>query len=77
MSDISCKVYMSKAVICSTLVMSTVIIVLYLCMVTTWTCIHTYIQEYLKNSRSSTVCVHKESSIIWPDPFLAQGVYHL
>ena len=46
MSDISCKVYMSKAVICCTiLVMSTVIIVLYSYMVTS---VYMYMQEYLR-----------------------------
>ena len=39
-----------------------------------YTCICT---EVSKNSRFSTVYVHKESSLVWLDPFLARGVYRL
>ena len=74
MSDIPYKAYMDKTVICHTLAMSSVIIVLCLCMVTTCTCICTGVS---KNSRFSTVYVYKEPSFVWPNPFLAQGVYHL
>ena len=52
--------------------MSTIIIFLYSCMVTTCTCICTGVT---KNSRFSNV--HKESSLVWLDPFLAQSVYYL
>ena len=62
-SDISYKAYIGKAIICLTLAKSTVIIILYLCMITT--------------CRFSVVHVHKESSLVWPDSFIAQGVYHL
>ena len=41
MSDISYKAYMGKTVICRTLAISTVIIVVYLCIVTTCMCIFT------------------------------------
>ena len=71
---ISHKWHFVQTVICHTLAMSTIIIVLYLCMVTTCTCICTGVS---KNSRFSAVYVHKESSLIWPDPFLAQGIYSL
>ena len=30
-----------------------------------------------KNSRFSIVYVHKESSLIWSDPFLVQDIYRL
>ena len=43
-------------------------------MLTTCTCICTGVP---KNSRFSAVYVHKEPSLVWPDPFLVQGVYHL
>ena len=69
--DILYKAYMAKTVICCSLAMNTIIIVLYSCMVTTCTCICT---EVSKNSRFSPVYVHKESSLVWPDPFLVQGV---
>ena len=65
---------MGKTVICHTLEMSTIIIVLCSCMVTTCTCICTRVS---KNSRFQAVYVHKKSSLIWQDPFLAQGVYCL
>ena len=54
---------MGKTAICRTLAMSTVIIVLCSCTVTMCTC----------------VCagVSKNFSLVWPDPFLAQGVYRL
>ena len=68
----SYKVYMDKTVICHTLVMSTVIIVLYSCMITTFIC-----AGVSKNSRSSAVYLHKESSLVWPDPFLAESVNRL
>ena len=74
MSDISYKAYMGKAIICHTLTMSAIIIVLYSCMATTCTCICTGVS---RNSRFSAVYVHKESSLIWLDPFLVQGVYRL
>ena len=74
MSNILYNTYMGKITICCTLAMSTVIIVLYSCMVTTWTCICTGV---FKNSRFSAIYAHKESSLLWPDPFLAQGVYRL
>ena len=54
--------------------MSTVIIVLYSCMIATGTCICT---EVSKNSRFSTVYVHKETNLVWPDPLIVQGVYRL
>ena len=41
MNDISYKAYMSKTVVCRTHAMSTIIIVLYLCMVTMYTYICT------------------------------------
>ena len=47
MSDISYKSYMGKTVTCHTLTMSTVIVVLYLCMLT-MVCIHAYVQQYLR-----------------------------
>ena len=67
---------MGKSVICHTLAMSNIIIVWYSCMITTCMslCICTGVS---KNSRSSTIYVHKKTSLIWPDPFLVQGVYHL
>ena len=65
---------MGKTIICCTFAMSTIIIVLYLCMITTCTCICTGLS---KNSRLFAVCVHKEPSLVWPDPFLAQHVYRL
>ena len=74
MSDISYKAYMGKTVICCTLAMNTIIAVLYLCMVTTCTCICTGVS---KNPIFSAVYVHKESSLVRPDLFLAQGVYRL
>ena len=64
-SDNSYKAYMGKTIICHTLAISTIIIVFYSCMVTTCTCICTGVS---KNSRFSTVYVHKESSLIWLDP---------
>ena len=40
--------------------------------------VHVYVQEYLRTQDSLQYnYVHKESSVVWPDPFLAQGVYHL
>ena len=65
---------MCKSVICRTITMSTVIIVLYSYMVTIGMCICTGVS---KNSRFSTVYVRKEYSLVWLDPFLAQGVYRL
>ena len=62
---------MGKTIICCTFAMSTIIIVLYSCMITTCTCICTGLS---KNSRFSA---HKESSLIWLDHFLVQGIYHL
>ena len=70
--DISCKAYMVKTVICHTLAMSTVIIDLYSCMVTTCMCICIGVS---RNSRFSAVYAYKKSSLIWLDPFLVQGVY--
>ena len=74
MSDILCKVYMGKIVICCTLAMSIIIIALYLCFVTLCMCICTRMS---KNSRSFAVYEHKESSLVWQDPFLMQRVYWL
>ena len=74
MSDISYKLYIGKTLICRTLAMSTIIIVLYSCMVTTYMCICTGVY---KNSRLSTVYMQRESNLVWPDPFLVQGVYHV
>ena len=73
-SDISYKAYMGKTVICRTLAISTIITVLYSCMVTMCMCICTGVS---KKSRFSAVYVHKEYKIspVWPNPFLAQGVY--
>ena len=68
-SNISYKAYMGKTIICRTLAMSTVIIVLYLCMVTTCTYICTGVS---KNSKSLAVYVHKEYNLVWPNPFLTQ-----
>ena len=76
LSDISYKAYMGKTIICRTFAMSTVIIGLYLCMVTTCTCVCTGVSITLRFSKAYTY-VHKESSLIWPNSFLAQGVYHL
>ena len=59
----SYKGYMGKTIICYTLTTNTIII-LYSYMVTMFTCICTRVS---KNSRSSTVYVHKESGLIWPD----------
>ena len=61
--DISYKGYIGKIVICHTLAMTTVIIFLYSCMVTTCTCICTGVS---KNSRFSAIYVHKikESSLV-------------
>ena len=65
---------MGKTIICCTLTMSTVIIVLSSCMVITCMCICIGVS---RNSRFSAEYVHKESSLVWPDPFLVQGVYCL
>ena len=65
---------MGKIMISCTLAMSTVIIFLYACMVTTCTCICTGVS---KNSRSSIVYVHNESGLAWPDLFLEQAINHL
>ena len=73
-SDISNKDYMGKTIICCTLTLSTVIIVLYSCMVTTYTCICTGVS---KDSRFSIVYMCKEFSLVWPDTFLVQGIYRL
>ena len=62
-SDISYKAYMGKIVICRTLAVSA------MC-----TCICTRVS---KNSGFSTVYMYKESSLVWPDPFLVQGIYRL
>ena len=43
-------------------------------MVTTSMCVCTGVS---KNSRFSTVYVHKESNLTWPDSILAQDVYRL
>ena len=48
MSNISYKVYMSKIIICHTLAMSTVIVILYSCMVTMCMCI--YVQGCVRTS---------------------------
>ena len=66
--------HIGKTVICCRLPMSTIIIVLYSCMVTTCTCIYTGVS---KNSRSSAVFVNKKSSLIQLDPFLVEVVYHM
>ena len=66
MRDILYKVYMGKTIINHTLTMSTVIMVLYSCMVTTCTCICT---TESKNSRSFTAYVHKECGLVWQDLF--------
>ena len=70
MSDVSYNVYMGKTVICHTLAMSTIVIVLYSSIVTSHMCICTGVS---KNSRFSTVYVHKESSLIWPDTSYGAG----
>ena len=67
MSNISYKVYNGKIIICQTHVMSTVIIVVHSCMVTT--CMCTCTGGVSKNLRSSTVSVHTESSLMWPTLF--------
>ena len=54
--------------------MNTVFLVFYLCMVTTY--MYTY-TEVSKNLHFSTVSMYKESSLVWPNSFLAQGVYCL
>ena len=51
MSDILYKSYMGKTVTCHTLTMSTVIVVLYLCMLT-MVCVHVYVQQYLRTQDS-------------------------
>ena len=61
-SDILYKAYMGKTVICCTLAISTVIIILYLCMVITCTCICTGV---CKNSRFSAVYAHEEYIILY------------
>ena len=71
-SNISYKAYMDITISCIS-AMNTVIIDLHLCMVTMCKYICTGMS---KNSRLSVVHVHKESSLIWPDPFLAQAIYH-
>ena len=63
-SDISLKVYMAKTIICCVRAMSIVTIVFYSCMVTTCTCTCTAVS---KNSWSSRVSMHKESSRMWPN----------
>ena len=75
-SDISYKAYMGKTIICHRLALSTIIIVLYSCMVTTCTCICTGVSINSRFSKAYTY-VHKKSSLVWPDSFLAQGVYRL
>ena len=65
---------MDETIISCTFAMSTIIIVLYSCMVTTCMCICTGLP---KNSRFFAVCVHKEPSLVWPHPFLEQHVYCL
>ena len=60
MSNISYQAYMDKIVFCCTLQMTTVIIVLYLCMVTTCLCMYMYVQECLKNSHS--ICAQRIQS---------------
>ena len=50
-SNIWYKAYMGKTIICCTLTMSTIIIVLYLCMVTVYTCIgNVWWSEFGKSS---------------------------
>ena len=67
---------MGKTIICCTLKMSTVIIVLYSCMVTTCMCTVVCI-GVSKNLRLSAAHVHKEPNLVWPDPFLELGIYRL
>ena len=74
MNNILLKAYMVKTVICHTFAFSTIIIVLYSCMITMCTCICTRVS---KKSRFFAVYVHKESILLWPDLFLAQDIYHL
>ena len=74
MNNVLYKVYMGKTLICCTLAMSTIIVALHSCMVTTCMCIYTRVS---KNSRSPTVYVQNESSLVWSHPVLAQGIHHL
>ena len=71
-SNISYKAYMGITISCIS-AMNTIIIDLHLCMVTMCKYICTGVS---KNYRLSVVHVHKESNLIWPDPFLAQAIYH-
>ena len=72
-SDISYKAYMSKTVICCTHVISTIIILLYSC-ICAWSprvCVCVYVKECLRTQDSLQYSyVHKESSLVWPDPFM-------
>ena len=76
MNDILYKVNIGTTVICFTLTMNTIIIVLCSCMVTTCILLCICTKAY-KNSRSSGINVHKESDLVWPDPFLVRGDYCL
>ena len=38
---------------------------------------HVYVYMYRSVSRFFAVYVHKESSLVWPGPFIAQDVYRL
>ena len=65
---------MGKTIVYCALKMSAMIIVLYSCMVIKCMCSCTGVS---KNSRLSNVSVHKQSSLVWLDPIVAQGIYHL
>ena len=64
---------MLKTVICRTLTMSTIII---------YSLVfihghHVFVKCLRTQDSSQYMHVLKESSLVWPDPFLAQGIYHL
>ena len=71
MSDISYKAYMSKTVICCTLSISTIIILLYSC-IRAWSLrVRVYVKVRPRTQDSLQYSyVHKESSLVWPDPFM-------
>ena len=78
MSDISYKAYTGETVICRTLAMSTVIIVLQLFVHGDHARARLYVQRCLRTQDSpQQLYVHKESSLVWSNSFLTQGVYRL
>ena len=78
-SKISYKAYMGKTVICCTLAMSTVIIVLYSCMVTTCPYVHMYVQECLRTQDPPQYMSRKNlvsygQTLFWHRTFIACSI---